>query len=172
MLVPLNVPLPPPVTATLLLGSVPSGGVKRVWRLAAQCSVRGLVVALGAGLLLVAGAVAGGGGTALTLALVVAATLVFFALHSAWRVAQALDTVAETVPLPPQVTADPSGEAELAWPSLSLVVQGEAAVLRDPELEASAGGEPLRAPVDESRRLAEEALATLGLQPTEPTSQD
>jgi uncharacterized protein (DUF58 family) len=124
-------------------------------------------VALAVGLLLVGGAVAAGGGTATTLALLVALTLLFFAFHSAWRMAQALTTVADAVPVDPDVSAGTDGKARLAWPSLSLVVRGQAAVLREPDLEAEVGGQPMRAPVDEPRQLAEDALDSLGVQPVE-----
>lgn len=116
------------------------------------------------GALVVGAAATLGVPTAIGMGMILALTLVGFALHSAWRMGHGLATFAQAVPTEPDVTAKASGRARLAWPSLGLVVRGRAAVLREPELEAEAGGQPLRASVDEGEVLAQEALEALGIE--------
>lgn len=132
------------------------------WSLAARCSLRGVGVAATLGLAIVGTAWWLGMTIALQLGLVLALTLVVFAVHSAWRMARGLQTVAEAIPGDPDVDAEPHG-ARLRWPSFGLVVHGRAALMREPDLEARAGGEPLTRPVDEGAELAEEALDSLGI---------
>lgn len=103
--------------------------------------------------------------TAVGIGLIVTLTLVFFALHSAWRLARGLVAFADLVPGQPDVHARASGVARFSWPSLSLDVQGQAGVLSEPRLEAEAGGQPFEGTVDEGPELAEEALASLGVEP-------
>lgn len=135
----------------------------RVWRLTARCCLKGALTAAAIGSLIVGAAVLAGLQIGVELGLILAATLLVFALHSAWRMAQGLAAFAEAVPGQPRVQASAEGRARLDWPSLGLVVEGEAAVLHEPDLEAEAGGEPLQAPVDEGRQLAEQALSRLGV---------
>jgi hypothetical protein len=138
--------------------------VPSAWSLAARSSLRGLGLAAAFGVPIVAGARITGMTLAFQLGLVVALTLVAFALHSAWRMARGLQAFAETVPADPDVDAHSQG-ARLRWPAFGLVVQGRAGVMREPDLEARAGGEPMSAPVDEGEQLAEEALESLGIDP-------
>lgn len=120
-------------------------------------------MALVAGAWLVGAASLLGAPTAIGMSLLVAGTLVVFALTSAWRMARGLVDFAETVPAEPEVSASAYGRARLAWPSLNLAVQGTAGVLRDPSLEAEAAGQPLTGPVEEGDELAEEALGNVGI---------
>lgn len=137
----------------------------RAWRLAARCSVQGVLLAAAVGLIVVVLAVRAGAPTATWLASILAVTLVVFALHSAWLLGEGLSSFAQAVPVDAEVDANPTGEAELRWPALSLTVEAEAGILRDPKLEAHAGGQPFEGDVDQARDLAEEALASLGVQP-------
>lgn len=132
---------------------------------AARCSPLGLLWATGFGALVVGGAVLTGGPTAVTIAALLALTLVVFAVHSAWKLAQGLHAFAEEIPAPADVETNLDGTARLTWPALSLAVEGEAGVLRDPHLEGRAGGQPFEGPVEEGGRLAEEALADIGVDP-------
>lgn len=136
--------------------------MSRVWRLTATCALQGLGLALVVGLVLVGGAAALGAMTPTSLALIVTLTLAFFALHSSWKMAQAMVGFADVVPAEPRVQASPDG-ARMEWPALGLVVEGEAAVMREPDLEVRAGGEPMRAPVEQAPEIAREALETLGV---------
>lgn len=130
---------------------------------AARCAALGLLWAAGFGALVLGGAITTGGSTAITIAALLALTLVGFALHSAWLLARGLQAFADAVPAPAEVETRLDGSARLTWPALSLAVEGEAGVLRDPRLEGRAGGQPFEGSVDESRELAEEALADLGV---------
>lgn len=132
--------------------------------LAVRCSPRGVLAALTFGALTVGGAVLAGAPTAIGIASIVAITLLVFAVHSAWRMAQGLGSFARAVPEPADVQARASGRAQLAWPSLDLTVQSRAGVLREPRLEGEADGEPFEGEIDDGHEVAERALESLGVE--------
>lgn len=155
-----------PRTTTAMSSHEGSRFVPRVWPMALRCSVRGV----GIGLVFAAVTVGLGSliGTvsSVGIGLVLGATLVLFGLHGAWRMADGIVTFAQAVPSDPEISAHPDGHARLEWPGLNLTVEGRAGVMGEPDLEVTAGGEPMQAPLDESAEVAREALARLGVEPT------
>lgn len=139
-------------------------------RVAARSSIRGLLVGAAFGAFTIGAGLAAGAPTATGIATIVTVTLLFFAVHSSWKLAQGLHAFAEAVPGEADVEVEPDGRARLAWPALNLDVEARAGVLTDPTLEAEAGGQPFEGEVEEAQRVAEEALASLGLPSADPAS--
>lgn len=139
--------------------------MSRVWPLAARCSIRGVLVATAVSVVTVTAGVMAGVTTSIGLGVLIGATFFLFAGHGAWRTAEAVVEFADTVPKEPVVETEAGRVARLTWPALNLTLTGEAAVLKEPELEAEAAGRTLEASVEESRELAQEALEELGIDP-------
>lgn len=138
------------------------------WSLAARCSVKGILTAVVFAMVAVLAGLQIGTFASVGISTMIAATLIAFALHGAWRLADALQAFAQTVPAQPYVEAETSGKACLKWPGLSITVESQAGLLREPPLEVQAGGQPLEGRIDEARDLAEEALAAVGIDPERP----
>lgn len=133
--------------------------------MAARCSVKGLGIAVVFASVTIGGGLMMGTFVSVGLGLIIGSTLLLFALHGAWQVARGLAEFAEPVPLEPRVRARTDGQASLEWPSMGLRVEAQAGVLREPELEVNAAGQPIRAPIDEGPEAAREALEVLGVDP-------
>jgi uncharacterized protein (DUF58 family) len=133
--------------------------------MAARCSLQNvlkmsLVLFVLVGVGLVAGTF-----LAVGLGLIVGLTLLSFAVHGGWSLAQAMDAFADRVPAEPETTVSTGGSVQLRWPSLGLTVEGEAQIVKKIELEAVAGGVPLSGDLDEAETLAQNALAEIGVDP-------
>lgn len=137
----------------------------RKWPLVARCSVKGIVAAGLFSLFAMAGGLMVGTFSSIGLAVLMTLTLLGFAIHGAWRLAEGLEAFAEPVPVEPQVDARLSGAASLTYPGLGIKVESQAGLLREPPLEVQAGGEPMEGGIDEAATLAEQALAAVGADP-------
>lgn len=125
--------------------------------------MKGLISVAIVGMLVIGLGITTGSPTAIGMAIILTVTLLVFAVHSAWKMASGLAAFAQAVPFEPSTRVSIGG-ARLDWPSLSLSVEGRAGVLREPDLQAVAAGEPMAAPADEGSQLARQALDVLGFE--------
>lgn len=132
-----------------------------------RSSLKGLVVSLAIATFTIGGGLLIGTLTSFGLGLIIGLTVVSFAIHGGWSLAEGMEAFARRIPADPNTTVSPGGHVELRWPSLGLRVEGRARLIKKIRLEAVAGGVPLSAELHEASELADRALDQVGIEPAD-----